>query len=43
VVADGDMDNEITMAASVMVPEVEMNRGLWDRVMDAPGNIVDRF
>ncbi len=43
VVADGDMDNEMTMAASKMVPEVDMDRGLWSRLMDAPGNIVDRF
>lgn len=43
VVADGDMDNEMTMAASAMVPEVDMGSGLWSRVMDAPGNVVDRF
>lgn len=43
VVADGDMDQEMTMMASAMVPEVDMDDGLWTRIVDAPGNILDRF
>ena len=43
IVADDDMDHEMTMMASSMVPEVDMDEGFWDRVVDAPGNILDRF
>lgn len=43
IVADGDMDQEMTMEASVMVPEVEMSEGLVDRLVDAPRNVFDRF
>lgn len=43
VVADGDMDHEMTMMASSMVPEVDMDDGFWSTVMDAPGNILDRL
>lgn len=43
VVADGDMDHEMSMMATKMVPEVDMDNGLWSRVVDAPGNIIDRF
>jgi len=43
VVADGDMDQEMTMMASTMVPDVDMDESLWRRVVDAPANIFDRF
>lgn len=43
VVADGDMDQEMTMTASTMVPEVEPDKSLWSRAKDAPGNLIDRL
>lgn len=43
VVSDGDIDGDMAMAASTMVPEVDMDRSLWSRIKDAPGNLFDRF
>lgn len=43
VVADGDMDQEMTMTASAMVPDVDPDESLWGRIKDAPGNLIDRF
>jgi len=43
VVADGDMDQEMTMTASAMVPDVDPDQSLWSRVKDAPGNLFDRL
>lgn len=43
VVADSGVDHTMTVTASTMVPEVKMDRSLWDRILDAPGNLLDRF
>ena len=43
VVADGDMDHEMTMTASTVVPDVDIDVSLWSRVKDAPGNLFDCF
>lgn len=43
VVADSGVDHEMTITASTMVPEVEMDSSLWNRILDAPGNLLDRF
>ncbi len=43
VVTDGDMAEEMAMTASHMVPEVDMDRSWWDRLLDAPGNLWDRI
>ena len=43
VVSDGDMGDDMAMAASTMVPEVESSSSWWSRVKNAPGNLLDRF
>ena len=47
VVADADMGGDeardTAMEAVEMVPPVSVERGLWDRVRDAPANLVDRI
>ncbi len=42
VVADGDMKDDMAMEASTMVPEVDDDPSIWDRLGDAPGNLFDR-
>jgi hypothetical protein len=41
VVADGDMEDEMAMAVSEMVPPVEMSQSAWSRLKEAPGNFID--
>jgi hypothetical protein len=41
VVADGDMEDEMAMAVSEMVPPVEMSQSAWSILKEAPGNFID--
>ncbi|MFN3214912.1 MAG: anti-sigma factor family protein [Acidimicrobiales bacterium] len=47
IVADAEMGTdaamEKTMEAVEMVPPVSIERGLWDRLSDAPRNLIDRI
>lgn len=43
VVSDGDMDDDMAMVASTMVPEVDSSPSWWSRLKDAPGNLLDRL
>lgn len=47
VVADAEMGTDAAkdkaMQAVEMVPPVSVERGLWDRLGDAPGNLIDRI
>lgn len=47
VVADAGMGTDVAkekaMEAVEMVPQVSVSRSLWDRLGDAPGNVIDRI
>jgi hypothetical protein len=43
IVADGDMDDDMAVMASSMVPTVDTDDSLWGRLKLAPGNILDRL
>jgi hypothetical protein len=47
VVADAEMGADAAMDKTMevvdMVPPIAAERGLWDRLGDAPGNIIDRI
>lgn len=43
VVADSGVDHMMSVTASTMFPELEMDQSLWGRILDAPGNLFDRF